>query len=733
MAKKFVVLATGMLLCFLLNVVALASETIEGTVEIIFSENRGTHECKPSYFLRDVNGKRIKLLLKGLDRPPGLPPNTRVTAVGDYVDNGFFRCEKIVPQMPKLMGKAEVDFSDTTGEQPTVVLLIKFKDLDDSQIGEGTEGGVATKADAENLYFNRDEPWSLDNFYRENSRDFSGDKIWFTGKCHDEWRFMPENSAYYGYSEGGQKLADIQLDLIMKDALKVYKDVYFPDYARLVIVMGGKWSYAFGTLGKTPVATDDGMVNMSVNWLDWRDIKFEKSPYKYHEMGHGLGVYHINGMFYGDDCLDIDKISNQNGMFFNEYQEYKPYTYWDNSIMGGGKGHFHLPSKSFFGWINEGQILEVTSDTIVNIDQRALPSSGIKYVKIPCGFRINEFFNEIQTIFYEMEYGYPVSSSVFEKRALQEKGNVILRIYTKDDYWGQTDADAITLNAAADDMYSVLERRDFCDSVGTNISLIGKSGVDADAKATVKIWFGCVEKPPFLYNFNHWQYQYRYDEFDKNTGFLFTAGNQNGLACGKKQYKIETLSPEGWKVNLNKDSLELDPFAIEELRAYLVPPDSFDKPNYEIKVRVTDANDLSTEEIVYITILGWTPPTPTPSPAPSPKPSPTPSPTPSPSPTPTPMTVKEIQLSPENLKVKKGQQEDDEVVTLISDQGKKVSGETVTAMVTRGKRKVSVSPPSATSDQNGQAVFRIKGLRKGRSQVTFSAQEVNKTLRVKVK
>ncbi|NUQ57616.1 MAG: hypothetical protein HUT38_04000 [Candidatus Paceibacter sp.] len=729
MAKKFVVLATGMLLCFLLDVVALASETIDGTVETFFSENKESpYDCKPSYFLRDANGKKIRLLLKGLDRPPGLPPNTRVTAIGDYADNGF-RCEKIVPQTPQLIGKKEVDFSDTTGEQPTVVLLVKFKDLDDSQIGEGTEGGVATKADAENVYFNPDEPWSLDNFYRENSRDFSGDKIWFTGKCHDEWRFMPQNSDYYGYSEGGQNRADIQIDLILRDALEVYKDVYFPDYTRLVIVMGGMWSYAISTVGKTEVATDDGAINMSVNWLDYRDIKNKRLNYKYHEMGHALGAYHANGMWF-KNCLDIDRIPNWSGSN-NGNDEYEISVYNDDCIMGHGTLHFQEPLKERFGWRSAEQIIEATSDQTITLDQRALPSDGLKYIKIPCGFRVDEF-NLIQVLFYEIEYGYPTGVFESNKSALGPEGYVFLRILAENQLWGRTDSDTIVLYDRDDygtyNLYHVLEARDFCDSVGTNISLIGKSGADADAQATVKIWFECAgEQAPFL--FNYWE-QYNYSLFGGSVDPFITVGNQEGVACGRNKYKLEAFPEGGWEVYFSKDLLELDPFTSENVSVHFQPPAYIEKQNYEIRLRVKDTtNGLYTDSVVHIYVDGWTPkPTPTPSPSPKPsptppKPTPTPSPTlsPTPSPTPTPMTVKEIQLSPEKIKVRV-EQEADEVI-----------GETITAMVTKGKRKIYVSPASATSDQNGQAVFKIKGLKKGKAQVVFSSQEVNKKANVKVK
>ncbi|NUQ57742.1 MAG: hypothetical protein HUT38_04655 [Candidatus Paceibacter sp.] len=705
--KRLVVPLVGLFLYFLFLVVVvkgvvLGSEKIEGNLEIIFSENRETGECKPIHYLRNDSGKRIRLLLKERGGPSGLPPNARVSAIGDYADNGF-RCEKIVPQTPQLIGKKEVDFSDTTGKQPTVILLVKFKDLDDGQTGG------ATKADAENLYFNPDEPWSLDNFYRENSRDFSGDKIWFEGKCQDEWRFMPENSDYYGYSEGGQNRADIQIDLILKDALEVYKDVYFPNYTRLVIVMGGMWSYAISTLGKTEVVTDDGVVNMSVNWLDFRDIKNKRFSYKYHEMGHALGAYHANGMWF-KNCLDIDRIPNWSGSN-NGNNEYGIRVYSDDCVMGGGVLHFQEPIKERFGWRNKEQIIDVASDQTVTLDQRAVPSDGIKFIRIPCGFRVDDFANLIQVLFYETEYGYP--SGIFESKnsVLGPEGDVILRIFAQNQLWGRTDSDTIILYDRDDyGTYNVLEAHDFCDSVGTNISIISKSGTDADAQATVKVWFECAgELPPFL--FNPQENFYYFDGI--NTEFLITVGNQEGIACGRNQYKLEAFPEGGWEVYFGKDLLELDPFKAEDVSVTFKPPDYLEKQTYDIKLRVTDTtNGLYSESISQIYVDGWTPkPTPTPSPTPSPKPSPKPSPTippkptPTPSPTisstptptPTPMPVKEIQLSPESLKIKKGQ-DVDETVTLVCDQGKRVVGETITAMVTKGKRKIYVSPASATSD-----------------------------------
>lgn len=68
------------------------------------------------------------------------------------------------------------------------------------------------------------------------------------------------------------------------------------------------------------------------------------------------------------------------------------------------------------------------------------------------------------------------------------------------------------------------------------------------------------------------------------------------------------------------------------------------------------------------------------------------------------------------------------------EDGLPVAGITVTATVTKGKKRVSVSPLSKLTDANGQAVFTITATKKtGRADVLFEAEGLKDSVSVKVK
>jgi len=74
-------------------------------------------------------------------------------------------------------------------------------------------------------------------------------------------------------------------------------------------------------------------------------------------------------------------------------------------------------------------------------------------------------------------------------------------------------------------------------------------------------------------------------------------------------------------------------------------------------------------------------------------------------------------------------------VTITGEYDYPVEGETVKAKVnTAGKKLVSVSPSSNTTDTNGQATFTITaGKKNGKAKITFKSDCLKKSITVKVK
>lgn len=110
-------------------------------------------------------------------------------------------------------------------------------------------------------------------------------------------------------------------------------------------------------------------------------------------------------------------------------------------------------------------------------------------------------------------------------------------------------------------------------------------------------------------------------------------------------------------------------------------------------------------------------------------------------PEPTPIIVIEepeyIEISPTSLTLKK-RQSSEVIVTVLGEDGIMIVGKTVTATINlAGSKRISVTPTSQTTDENGEAIFIITAKNKaGNARITFtvdSAGWVKKSIIVKVK
>ncbi len=102
-------------------------------------------------------------------------------------------------------------------------------------------------------------------------------------------------------------------------------------------------------------------------------------------------------------------------------------------------------------------------------------------------------------------------------------------------------------------------------------------------------------------------------------------------------------------------------------------------------------------------------------------------------PTPTPeCEVKSIEVLPKRLKLKRGQSS--EVIIKLEGNSCIPAGKTVTATIGKfGSNRISISPTSEVTGENGEANFTITAKNKiGNAKVTFKANGVKKTIVVKV-
>jgi len=125
--------------------------------------------------------------------------------------------------------------------------------------------------------------------------------------------------------------------------------------------------------------------------------------------------------------------------------------------------------------------------------------------------------------------------------------------------------------------------------------------------------------------------------------------------------------------------------------------------------------------------------TPTVTPTPTPTKSVTPTPTPTVTPTPAVCEPEAISVSPTTLKLKR-KKSGTITVTVTGAEGCPVDGETVTATINSvGKKRISVSPTSDSTDENGRALFTITAKNKiGNARITFKANSLKKVLSVNI-
>jgi len=71
-------------------------------------------------------------------------------------------------------------------------------------------------------------------------------------------------------------------------------------------------------------------------------------------------------------------------------------------------------------------------------------------------------------------------------------------------------------------------------------------------------------------------------------------------------------------------------------------------------------------------------------------------------------------------------------ISISCDDGSFVEGEQVTWKIKSGKKKISVTPNSATTDVNGQAAFTITGVKKGKAIVEFKSVDLKVKVKVKI-
>ncbi len=105
-------------------------------------------------------------------------------------------------------------------------------------------------------------------------------------------------------------------------------------------------------------------------------------------------------------------------------------------------------------------------------------------------------------------------------------------------------------------------------------------------------------------------------------------------------------------------------------------------------------------------------------------------PTPTPTPTP-PCEPEEMTAEPKKVAVAIDSNAQ-EMITITCEDGNPVEGEPVTWKIKRGAENIAISPENTTTDMNGQALFTITGVKKGKAKIEFQSGDLKVKVKVKV-